>query len=231
MNTSAVRVMNDYVDFIKARPDGIYLWIDKTNIFQQYALIIGPANTPYFGGYFFFDIKYPDDYPKNPPTVNLLTNNNKVRFNPNLYEGGKVCLSILGTWSGPSWKPIMNIRLVLNSIVSLMGEYPIQNEPGFENTKPEHISSVEYNLFLIYHTYDLAICDVINGKFNFVSKHFEKAITDEFNANKKKLEEDLLSYQQIYGKVPVDKQIYFMKKEILDFNLLVDKFNKVCKIK
>ncbi len=231
MNTSAVRVMNDYVDFIKARPDGIYLWIDKTNIFQQYALIIGPANTPYFGGYFFFDIKYPDDYPKNPPTVNLLTVNNKVRFNPNLYEAGKVCLSILGTWSGPSWKPIMNIRLVLNSIVSLMGEYPIQNEPGFENTKPEHISSVEYNLSLIYHTYDLAICDVINGKFSFVSKHFEKAITDEFNANKKKLEEDLLSYQQIYGKVPVDKQIYFMKKEVLDFNLLVDKFNMINKPK
>ena len=41
-----------------------------------------------------------------------------------------------------------------------------------------------------------------------------------------KLEEDLLSYQQIYGKVPVDKQIYFMKKEILDFNTLLEKFNK-----
>jgi len=227
MNNSAIRVMNDYVDFTKTRPDGIYLWIDKKNIFQQYALIIGPANTPYFGGYFFFDIVYPADYPKNPPTVNLLTINNKVRFNPNLYESGKVCLSILGTWAGPSWKPIMNIRLVLNSIMSLMGEYPIQNEPGFENTKPEHISSIEYNLSLIYHTYDLAICDVLSGKFNFISKYFQKEISDEFNANKKKLEEDLLSYQQIYGKVPVDKQIYFMKKEMLDFNALVGKFNGI----
>ncbi len=227
MNTSTIRVMNDYVDFNKARPEGIYLWIDKTNIFQQYALIIGPANTPYFGGYFFFDIKYPSDYPKNPPTINLLTINNKVRFNPNLYEGGKVCLSILGTWTGPSWKPIMNIRLVLVSIRSLMGEYPIQNEPGFENTKPEHISSIEYNLSLIYHTYNLAICDVLDNKFEQVSKYFSKEITEEFNANKKKLEEDLLSYQQIYGKVPVDKQIYFMKKEVLDFNCLVEKFNKI----
>ena len=226
MNTSTIRVMNDYVDFNKEKPDGIYLWIDKTNIFQQYALIIGPGNTPYFAGYFFFDIKYPVDYPKNPPIVNLLTINNKVRFNPNLYEGGKVCLSILGTWAGPSWKPIMNIRLVLNSIRSLMGEYPIQNEPGFENTKPENISSVEYNLSLIYHTYSLAICDVIDKKFHFVSQYFEKEIASEFITNKKKLEEDLLSYQQIYGKVPVDKQIYFMKKEILDFNILLEKFNK-----
>jgi ubiquitin-protein ligase len=227
MNTSTIRVMNDYVDFNKEKPDGIYLWIDKTNIFQQYALIIGPGNTPYFGGYFFFDIKYPPDYPKNPPMVNLLTINNKVRFNPNLYEGGKVCLSILGTWTGPSWKPIMNIRLVLNSIRSLMGEYPIQNEPGFENTKPEDISSVEYNLSLIYHTYSLAICDVLDKKFQFVSQYFEKEIASEFTANKKKLEEDLLSYQQIYGKVPVDKQIYFMRKEILNFTNLLEKFNKI----
>ena len=80
---------------------------------------------------------------------------------------------------------------------------------------------------LIYHTYDLAICDVLSGKFNFISKYFQKEISDEFNANKKKLEEDLLSYQQIYGKVPVDKQIYFMKKEMLDFNALVGKFNGI----
>lgn len=229
MNSSAVRVMNDYIDFNKSKPDGIYLWIDKKNIFQQYALLIGPENTPYFGGYFFFDIKYPSDYPQNPPIVNLLTINNKVRFNPNLYEGGKVCLSILGTWAGPSWKSIMNIRLVLNSIRSLMGEYPIQNEPGFENTKPEQISSIEYNLSLIYHTYNLAICDVLDKKFNFVSQYFEEEILVEFNKNKKKLEEELLSYQQIHGKVPVAKQIYFMRKEMLDFNLLVEKFKKIDK--
>lgn len=227
MNTSALRVMNDYVDLTKNKLDGIYLWIDKENIFQQYALIMGPENTPYFGGYFFFDIKYPLNYPQSPPIVNFLTINNKVRFNPNLYESGKVCLSILGTWAGPGWKPIMNIRLILNSIRSLMGEFPIQNEPGFENTKPDHISSIEYNLSLIYHTYNLAILDVLDKKFIFVSKYFETEIISEYNKNKKKLQDDLLSYQQIYGNIPVDKQIYFMKKEMLNFNELVTKFNKI----
>ena len=140
MNKTTIRIMNDYIDFNKNKPDGIYLWIDKENIYQQYALIIGPQNTPYFGGYFIFDIKFPTNYPEKPPEIKMLTINNKVRFNPNLYQCGKVCLSILGTWAGPNWKPIMNIRLVLTSIVSLMGEYPIQNEPGFENTKPDHIS-------------------------------------------------------------------------------------------
>lgn len=219
--------MNDYVDFNKIKPDGIYLWIDKQNIFKQYALIIGPENTPYFGGYYFFEISYPQNYPDTSPTVTLLTINNSVRFNPNLYENGKVCLSILGTWSGPSWKPIMNIRLVLTSIRSLMGEYPIQNEPGFENIKPEHISSIEYNLYVLYNNYKVAILDVLENKYKLYSSLFETEIKSELKKNLTKLENDLLSYQQIYGKVPVDKQIYFMKKEILDFNLLVERFNKI----
>ena len=28
-----------------------------------------------------------------------------VRFNPNLYSDGKVCLSLLGTWHGEGWAP------------------------------------------------------------------------------------------------------------------------------
>lgn len=227
MNKTAIRVMNDYVDFNKNRPDGIYLWIDKTNIFQQYALIIGPPSTPYFGGYFFFNIVYPSDYPEKPPTVTFMTINNKVRFNPNLYENGKVCLSILGTWSGPSWKPIMNIRLVLTSIRSLLGEYPIQNEPGYEMVKPENVMSIEYNTFLIYYTYSVAIIDVMENKFNDVSKLFEKEIKEEYEKNKEQLSNDLLSYQAIYSKIPVSKQIYFMNKEILDFNILLENYKKL----
>ncbi len=227
MNKSTIRVMNDYVDFQKNRPDGIYLWIDKENIFHQYALIIGPENTPYFGGYFFFEIKYPEDYPKHSPSVTMITLDKNVRFNPNLYENGKVCLSILGTWSGPEWKPIMNIRLVLCSIQSLFGEYPVQNEPGFEKTQPDNILNIEYNIFLLYNTYKIAIFDVLESKYETVSKYFIDEIKNEFTKNKKKLEEDLLSYHQIYDKYFVDKQIYFMKAQLLDFNILVKRWNKI----
>jgi ubiquitin-protein ligase len=227
MNKVAIRVMNDYVDFNKNKQDGIYLWIDKTNIFQQYALIVGPENTPYFGGFYFFNIKFPDNYPEKPPEVKLMTINGKVRFNPNLYQCGKVCLSILGTWSGPSWKPIMNIRLVINSIRSLMGEYPIQNEPGFEKIKPEDILSIEYNLYLLFHNYEIAIIDVIDNKYKIVSSLFEKEIKDEFIKNLDKINNDLLSYQQIHGTASVSKQIYFMEAKILDFNTLMEKFNKI----
>jgi ubiquitin-protein ligase len=225
-SSTIMRIMNDIVDFNESKPDGIFLYIDKKNIMKQYSLIIGPENTPYFGGFFFFEIEYPSDYPKKSPIVNFLTIDKNVRFNPNLYEAGKVCLSILGTWSGPSWSPVMNIRLILDSIRSLLGSFPIQNEPGFDNIKPDDIKSMEYNQYLIYHTYNVAIIDVINNKFEYVSKLFKKDLDNEFNKNKKKLLDDLLSYENIYGNSEVESRIYFMKKMKLNFTELLDKFKK-----
>jgi ubiquitin-protein ligase len=226
MNTT-MRIMHDIVDFNENKPEGIFLYIDKKNIKKQYSLIIGPEGTPYFGGFFFFEIIYPDDYPNKSPTIKFLTIDNNVRFNPNLYQCGKVCLSILGTWSGPSWTPVMNIRLVLDSIRSLLGQYPIQNEPGFENVKPDDIRSMEYNQYLLFHTYRLGIIDVLNNKFILYSDLFKNEIKTEFEKNKQKLSEDLLSYESIYEKKEVGKRIYFMKKTILDFSDLLEKMKTI----
>lgn len=46
-----------------------------------------------FVGFFYFVMHCPDDYPHNPPRVRLMTTGGgSVRFNPNLYPNGKVCL-------------------------------------------------------------------------------------------------------------------------------------------
>jgi baculoviral IAP repeat-containing protein 6 len=43
----------------------------------------------------------PTTFPAGPPKINLQTTGaGQVRFNPNLYNCGKVCLSLLGTWQG-----------------------------------------------------------------------------------------------------------------------------------
>lgn len=56
------------------------------------------------GGFFYFTISCPSNYPNEPPKVKFhTTGGGTVRFNPNLYANGKVCLSILGTWSGNSY--------------------------------------------------------------------------------------------------------------------------------
>jgi hypothetical protein len=56
------------------------------------------------------------DYPQKPPKVQFLTTGGgTVRFNPNLYESGRVCLSLLGTWDGPSWDPGTSTLLQVGS--------------------------------------------------------------------------------------------------------------------
>lgn len=60
-------------------------------------------------------------------------------MNPNLYECGKVCLSLLGTWSGRQnemWIPGTSTMLqVLVSIQALiLNAKPFFNEPGYESS-------------------------------------------------------------------------------------------------
>ena len=62
-------------------------------------MIVGPRHTPYEDGLFFFDVQLPADYPNSPPTLHYISYCSE-RLNPNLYEDGKVCVSLLGTWSG-----------------------------------------------------------------------------------------------------------------------------------
>lgn len=103
-------------------------------------MIVGSENTPYEHGCFEFDMVLPEDYPKHSPKMQFLTTGNgSVRFNPNLYENGKVCLSLLGTWQGSqseNWNPKESTLLQL--IVSLQAlvfvEEPYYNEPGYESS-------------------------------------------------------------------------------------------------
>jgi len=112
---------------------GIVVRFDEQAAHKAVALIVGPADTPYEGGLYLFEITFPDNYPANPPKVLIRTTDGRVRFNPNLYVDGKVCLSILGTWQGEQWSPALTLMAVLLSVQSLMNSKPLQNEPGYES--------------------------------------------------------------------------------------------------
>jgi ubiquitin-protein ligase len=76
---------------------------------------MGSKNTPYAHGAYVFDVYFGEDYPQHPPKVQLATTGSgRVRFNPNLYACGKVCLSLLGTWrgaAGENWDPQISTLL------------------------------------------------------------------------------------------------------------------------
>ena len=90
---------------------------------------------------FLFDAFFPSNYPNSSPKVNLqTTGHGSVRFNPNLYNCGKVCLSLLGTWQGDqgeSWHPKTSTLLqVLMSVQALiLVPDPFFNEPGYERNR------------------------------------------------------------------------------------------------
>ncbi|XP_056423373.1 baculoviral IAP repeat-containing protein 6 isoform X3 [Hyla sarda] len=119
----------------------VFVRCDEERLDIMKVLITGPADTPYANGCFEFDIYFPQDYPNSPPLVNLeTTGGHSVRFNPNLYNDGKVCLSILNTWHGrpeEKWNPQTSSFLqVLVSVQSLiLVSEPYFNEPGYERSR------------------------------------------------------------------------------------------------
>jgi ubiquitin-protein ligase len=150
----------------------IFVRVDEKNIQSMQVLIIPTHGTPYSNGCFLFHLYVPDTYPAGPPLVKIVTTGSgTVRFNPNLYNNGKVCLSLLGTWQGDaseSWNPkTSSILQVLISIQSLIFiEQPYFNEPGYEqsiNSETGRKNSENYNKNIQYNTIVYAMIDMIKN--------------------------------------------------------------------
>jgi len=160
------RILNDVSELNKNADEfiqsGIYWHIDEENIQKIWVVITGQEGTPYEDAPFFFEFTYTDNFPLMPPTGKFCTTDGRTRFNPNLYVDGKICLSILGTWSGPSWTPVMTTKTILMSIIALvMTNEPVKNEPGWEKASKEDIDS--YNLVVEYRSLQVGIIDQINN--------------------------------------------------------------------
>ncbi|KAL8712602.1 MAG: hypothetical protein Q9220_003133 [cf. Caloplaca sp. 1 TL-2023] len=120
-------------------PEGVYVRTWESSMELMRVLIVGPVGTPYALAPFFFDIHLHNDYPIEAPNAFFHSWTNGIgRVNPNLYEDGKVCLSLLGTWhsnkDNESW--VTGKSSILQIIVSLLGlvlvKEPFYNEAGFE---------------------------------------------------------------------------------------------------
>jgi ubiquitin-conjugating enzyme E2 O len=75
-------------------PDGVWVRSFEDRLDLLSVLIEGPKNTPYEDGLFAFDIQLGHDYPSSPPLCHYISYCSD-RLNPNLYEDGKVCVSLL----------------------------------------------------------------------------------------------------------------------------------------
>uniref|UniRef100_H2L527 (E3-independent) E2 ubiquitin-conjugating enzyme n=1 Tax=Oryzias latipes TaxID=8090 RepID=H2L527_ORYLA len=119
-------------------PDGIMVktFEDRMDLFS--ALIKGPTRTPYEDGVFLFDIQLPNIYPAVPPLFQYLSQCSG-RLNPNLYDNGKVCVSLLGTWIGKGTERWTSKSSLLQVLISIQGlilvNEPYYNEAGFDSDR------------------------------------------------------------------------------------------------
>ena len=223
------RLLKDVVSIIKQplTDNGIYYVHDESDMLKGYAMIIGPEGTPYHHGFYLFEIDYPTDYPFSPPKVKYHTNDGKTRFNPNLYRNGKVCVSILNTWSGEQWTACQSIRSVLMTLLTLLNENPLTNEPGFSAKNPQ---CIPYKNIVEYMNYRIALCGILNKGwlpdmfygFYPIMKKYAIEHNDEINKSLK-----------ILQNLPVNNttqttNIYNMEVEI-DYDSIISHFNELVK--
>jgi len=221
---SLKRIMKEVSTLSNSLPinweSSVYIRIDPKNIQCLQFLIIAPDKTPYMNGCFLFDVFFPSDYPNKPPLVNLqTTGNGTVRFNPNLYNCGKVCLSLLGTWSGQkseSWNSETSTLLqVIISIQSLIFiEQPYFNEPGYEkniNTPEGNKRSNEYNLKRMKETMRWAMLEMIKNP----PKGFEEVIKIHFQYKKEEILKQLDEWNKLYQNDEYYSKYYQELKSII----------------
>jgi ubiquitin-protein ligase len=205
----------------------IYYYHDEEDLLKGYALIIGTENTPYFAGYYFFELNYPTDYPYSPPIVTYLTNGDNIRFNPNLYVNGKVCISLLNTWRGEQWTSCQSITTVLLTLGTLLCSNPLLNEPG---VLEGHYDCKNYNKIIEYKNIDIAILDVLTEKCNqiqMIIQLFKPIVLTYFSKNYEKIKE-LLEKKidiELYPKL-IKTNIYNMNVQI-DYSRLYKKLMRI----
>ncbi|XP_071962528.1 (E3-independent) E2 ubiquitin-conjugating enzyme UBE2O-like [Antedon mediterranea] len=121
---------------------------DRMDLFS--VLIEGPKNTPYEDALFHFDVRLPSDYPRVPPILHYHSYCS-MRLNPNLYEDGKVCISLLGTWTGKHDEMWNSKSTLLQVLVSVQGlilvAEPYYNEAGFEKHRGSSLGEENSHMY------------------------------------------------------------------------------------
>jgi ubiquitin-protein ligase len=223
------RLLRDVKQIMKnpLTDNGIYYQHDEEDMLKGYALIVGPSETPYYGGFYFFQFTYPYDYPHSPPKVEFKTNGDNIRFNPNLYVNGKVCVSILNTWSGDQWTSCQTISTVLLTLCTLLCKNPLLNEPGVYGN---HKDIIPYEEIITYKNIEIAILRFINKDsrtYSYSSQIFDR-FYDVMKENFLKLSPSILEFleKNLERKDEKWNTMYYDMKVTVNYNDLYNNYKQ-----
>ncbi|XP_073395282.1 probable ubiquitin-conjugating enzyme E2 23 isoform X3 [Physcomitrium patens] len=162
-------------------PDSIYVRVCEDRMDLLRAAIVGAQATPYHDGLFIFDIHLSEEFPHVPPVVYY--HSGGLRLNPNLYENGSVCLSLLNTWRGKGtevWDA--SNSSILQLLVSIQGlvlnATPYYNEADYE--KQIGLPEGERNSLMYNENALLLSCKSMLYLLHRPPQHFEFLIRQHF---------------------------------------------------
>ncbi len=115
--------------------------VDDEDLFNWSIIYEGPTETLYEGGFFKALIKFPEDYPNNPPEMKFVTE----MWHPNIYPDGKVCISILHPpgedefnqqeSADERWRPILGVESILISVISMLNDPNLDSPANIDAAK------------------------------------------------------------------------------------------------
>lgn len=114
----------------------------KEDFFKWDCVIEGPRDTIWDGGQFKLKLEFKESYPSEPPEVHFET----PIYHPNVYDNGKICISIL---ESKNWSRMYGPKEILISIQSLLDdpncESPANKDAAdnYKNNRPLYEQKVK----------------------------------------------------------------------------------------
>ncbi|RMZ79676.1 hypothetical protein DV738_g3270, partial [Chaetothyriales sp. CBS 135597] len=140
-SVASKRLFQEYKALLTAPPDGITAGpVSEDDLLFWEALIQGPEGTPFEGGVFPAELRFPKDYPLNPPKMKFIGE----IWHPNVYANGEVCISILHPpgddpnhyeSASERWSPIQSVEKILISVMSMLAEPNDESPANVEAAK------------------------------------------------------------------------------------------------
>ena len=172
-STAHRRLLQEYRALTNNPPEGITAGpVSEDDLFNWECLIQGPDDTPFEGGVFPAELKFPKDYPLSPPAMKFLVDlwhpNGKKPGPPRstiqrvrvpltqsgtVYPSGLVCISILHPpgddpnhyeHASERWSPIQSVEKILISVMSMLAEPNDESPANVEAAKMWRDKRAEY---------------------------------------------------------------------------------------
>jgi ubiquitin-protein ligase len=224
------RILKDVKDIMRQPlvEEGVYYIHDEDNMMKGYVMIRANDDSPFRHGFFFFEIIFPFDYPTHPPKVLFYTGDGNMRFHPNLYTNGKVCLSILNTWHGEQWSSSMTLRSILVTLTTLFDWKCLLMEPGVKNK----VLIKQYDDFVRFKTFEIAFSDQVIRKcvettiWNSFYPIIERYVRENRENIEKDLEEFIDKFTKLYGNQTTINLKPYDRMVVFDVNSLTKSFHQ-----